>query len=322
MSAASTIAFTDQSLEAVASQFVADVEGYTLAATSATTGTAAFLLTLTQEDVDIEKAQFPNEAYKIVFENGRVTVMARASTGVLWGTKTLLQLAKQVNYQWPTSGYIFDEPNDERRWFGVDCARHYFEPDFLKAVIRRGSNLKMNGLLLHAVDSEAFRYDIGKYPGLAPAGHGYNETVIGDLVDYGRKYGVEVMPGFEFPGHSAAMNLYFDVGVLLPGYESITVFVTDVTNNSTLDIVHDLISTVVPWFKQPKYIHLGGDEVPESIMQMYSPFLQMIGGSAFQDDVMLKCGFDAIALTAAKQWNRDTSQVYKSKTEFEALTEA
>ncbi|EZG43216.1 putative glycosyl hydrolase family 20 protein [Gregarina niphandrodes] len=271
------LAYSDEGLKNVAEVFAADMKDYTMSTVQGTDG--EFLLELSDKDTDINGAKFPNEAYKITFSEGKVKVTAKTPTGALWGTRTLLQIAKQVNYEWPASGFIFDEPNDERRWLGLDCARHYWEPEFLKSVIKRVSNLKMNGLQMHAVDNEAFRYDIPKYPGLAPAGRSYNETVIGDLVDYGRLHGVEVMPGFEFPGHSTAMNEYFGTGVVLDGdgmTASLAAMVTDVTNPKVDGLVKDLVSTVVPWFKDPKYVHLGGDEVSSMISGGYEPFKKMV----------------------------------------------
>ena len=80
-----------------------------------------------------------DEGYKITVTQKIVSILAPAPIGAWWGTRTLLQqiafaLANNGEPSLP-AGEIVDSPGWEVRGFMLDAGRHWFDTNFLCAII-------------------------------------------------------------------------------------------------------------------------------------------------------------------------------------------
>ena len=148
-----------------------------------------------------------------------VTVTAPTPTGVLWGTRTLLQLADQSTAL--PQGTIDDDPDFGIRGFMIDCGRKYIPLDYLKQLVRVMSYYKMNTLQIHLNDVgfnrfydswnevyTAFRLECETYPGLTARDGYYSKQEFIDFQEMAARYGVEIIPEIDAPAHSLAFTRY------------------------------------------------------------------------------------------------------------------
>src|SRR5882757_1333705 len=218
-------------------------------------------------------AQLGVEGYDLDASSG-VSITASTTTGIYWGTRTLLQLLSQdPDHRALPRGTVHDVPSLPMRVYMLDMARKYWQPSYIYDLIRQMSYLKMNVLNMHLDDAEGFRLNSPRYPGLADPATSYDERQIRQFVDFGRRHNVLIMPGFELPGHSTAVNEYFKIGIgdgpnPCPGQVVnpwVTAdFVMDITKPRTLATMTTLLETFEPWFDAP-WAHIGADELPDSV---------------------------------------------------------
>lgn len=203
-----------------------------------------------------------------------VTINASTTTGAYWATRTLLQeLRQSVDGRTLPRGTVHDEPSLPMRTYMLDMARKYWQPSYIYDLIRQMSYLKMNVLQMHFDDAEGFRLNSPNYPGLADPASSYNQAQIKAFVAFGRQHNVQIMPGFELPGHATATDEYFKIGLgdgpdpcpQSSVYGWVTPdWVMDITKPESLQVVTGMLQTFVPWFSAP-WVHVGADELPASI---------------------------------------------------------
>lgn len=140
---------------------------------------------------------------------------------------------------------IEDAPRFAWRGFHLDLARHMFTKEYLKKTIERLANYKINKLHLHLSDDQGWRLESAAFPLLTEKG-GWrtldkndsicirrsandssmaidkrflrNDTLYGgyytrkeikEIIAYADRYGIEVIPEIDMPGHmSAAIRAY------------------------------------------------------------------------------------------------------------------
>jgi hexosaminidase len=217
--------------------------------------------------------RFGVEGYDLDADSG-VRITASTTSGAYWGTRTLLQLlSRDPSHRAVPRGTIHDAPSLPLRVYMLDMARKYWQPHYIYDLIRQMSYLKMNVLNMHLDDAEGFRLNSPRYPGLADPATSYDERQIRQFVEFGRQHNVLIMPGFEMPGHSTAVDEYFKIGIgdganpCPPGSVNEWVtpdFVMDLTQPKTLATMTRLLETFGPWFDAP-WVHVGADEVPDSV---------------------------------------------------------
>lgn len=210
-----------------------------------------------------ELVRFGEEGYKLEIGD-KITITAKTEIGYRRGSMTLLQLAGSINVPW---GIIYDYPESEKRWLSLDCARHFFQYGYIRNLIKTLAFYKMNGLILHCVDAEAFRFEAVSHPDLAIPGGYYTKEQIIDFVQLGEDYGVDIIPGFEFPGHSTVFNVAFGTGLPSECEGAVYPWVTkdwimDITTRKSVEITQEVLTDVLRWFPSP-YVHLGADELPD-----------------------------------------------------------
>ncbi|MGL4855252.1 MAG: family 20 glycosylhydrolase, partial [Lentisphaeria bacterium] len=153
----------------------------------------------------------PLEGYEIIIKDGKVEISYSTEAGFFYGYVTLNQFSKL-----PKDFEIKDYPKYQWRGVMVDVSRHFFTPAEIKVLIDEMANLKLNRLHLHLNDNEAWRVEIKAYPFLVKkgthydsfpelSGKFYTQLELKDLVEYGKKRSVMIVPEIDLPGHAQAL---------------------------------------------------------------------------------------------------------------------
>jgi len=121
---------------------------------------------------------------------------------------------------------IEDNPSLEWRGMHLDCARQYYSLDQIKRLFDYMALFKLNRFHWHLTDNEAWRIQLDCYPHLASSGafRGYNQLIppfygsgynkyggyyskddVLELIKYGKKLNIEIMPEIDLPAHSWAL---------------------------------------------------------------------------------------------------------------------
>ena len=203
---------------------------------------------------DYELAGYEDEAYHIDVTEQHVLIEAVTPTGVIRAVQTLQQMAE--GYRSRTGlelAEIIDYPAFKLRGFMHDVARQFIPVDELKKHIRLLSRFKVNTLHLHLTDNEAWRFQVTAYPQLIAAsamtrdaGRYYTQDECRDLEQYALKYGMNIIPEIDMPGHSAAFERA--MGTTMQSTQGLSQLKT---------VLIDVAST----FEHAPYIHIGADEI-------------------------------------------------------------
>lgn len=284
----------DKGLAELFSLRLKEVTGYNLqvAATSRRNGVIRF-----STDAGIKG----KGAYYLDISEKEVVISAAGAEGWFYGMQTFVQLlpAKVEKEMAPfrvsvPAVKIKDAPSFQWRGLMVDVSRNFFSKEVIKRYIEQMSRYKMNVLHLHLTDNQGWRVEIKALPKLADVGGWrvprtgywrgqkapepgekatmggvYTQDDIRELVAYGQKYFLELVPEIDVPGHALAMIAAYPelsctkkqqqvlagdpwnasrTNVLCAGNDSVFLF---------LDKVIEELSGLFP----SKYIHIGGDEV-------------------------------------------------------------
>lgn len=154
---------------------------------------------------------------------------------------------------------IHDSPRFSYRGLMIDTSRHFLPVPFLKHVIDGLSQLKLNVLHWHLVDTEAFPVGSVTCPELAAKGAWdasavYSPDDLRDVVEYALDRGVRVVPEFDMPGHGAWGKSHPEL------MASPTAIEFDPTNEALYPFLKKFLEEMVSIFPDA-YLHLGGDEV-------------------------------------------------------------
>ena len=223
------------------------------------------------------------EAYTLTVNPEGVEIKGATAAGVFYGIMTLDQLMADD----PVTGCckalpqltITDYPRTHIRELMVDPVRTFIPFDQLKAFIPEMARFKYNALHLHLVDDQAWRIEIKKYPELTAKGSSrvgmddmlvpskgfYTQSQMKELVEYAKRYHVDVIPEIEMPGHEVAAIHVFPK--LTCGTKKVPIRTTCGVSNELLcpgeEFVYEFLGNVykelASVFPSP-YIHLGGDE--------------------------------------------------------------
>lgn len=242
----------------------------------------------------------PSEGYFLDISDSKITIKSADSSGAFYAIQTLRQLlpAELEGPLTPEGGTITlphltisDFPKFQYRGMHLDCARHFFDVEFVKKYIANLAMLKMNKFHWHLTDDQGWRVEIKKYHKLTSKGAFREETLIGhynetpqkfdgkryggfytqeeikEVVAFAEKHNVTIIPEIEMPGHAqAAISAYPELGCTgkqIPVATTWGVF-EDIfcPNENTFTFLENVLSEVMPLFPG-EYIHIGGDEAPK-----------------------------------------------------------
>lgn len=167
-------------------------------------------------DSDLNIAE---QGYQVTNENNRVTVSASDADGLFYGCRYVIkQLKLSDNVGDKTSA-----PAVLERGLSLDNGRKYYSVDWIKEMIRELSWAEMNTLVLHFTEEMGIGIESKKYPWLAgrdgtlctQAEVSTDNTVLTqaqvvEIIEYAKKYHVEIIPSLDSPGHMNYMVKKFN----------------------------------------------------------------------------------------------------------------
>ncbi|MEH6764322.1 MAG: family 20 glycosylhydrolase [Aequorivita antarctica] len=268
------------------------------------------------------------EGYWLDISDSKISIKASDKSGAFYAVQTLRQLlpiALEQKQSKENTGFILpqvtisDFPKFVYRGMHLDCARHFFDKEFIKKYIANLALLKMNYFHWHLTDDQGWRIEIKKYPKLTSKGGFRDETLIGhyndqpqkfdgkryggfytqedikEVVAFAAKYNITVIPEIEMPGHAqAAISAYPELGCTgkqIPVATTWGVF-EDIfcPNEQTFTFLENVLSEVMPIFPG-EYIHIGGDEAPKIQWKNCAHCQQLINDLNLQDEHGLQSYF-------------------------------
>ena len=206
------------------------------------------------------------EAYSLEINDSGIYLQAQSPKGIFYGWQTLKQLQKvqkdgTISFPFVK---IQDWPAFRIRGFMHDVGRSFIPIDELKEQIQILSTYKINVFHWHLTEDIAWRLEIKAFPELThPSsmtrfpGLYYSQAEVKDFLDFAQRYGIQVIPEIDMPGHSAAFERALGIGM---------------QTEEGISALKIILKEVRELFNNSDYIHLGTDEVkftnPEFVPQM------------------------------------------------------
>ncbi|HEX4296614.1 MAG TPA: beta-N-acetylhexosaminidase [Devosia sp.] len=257
----------------------------------------------------VEDSGLGPEAYRLGFFAHGAKLEAASATGFLYGLISLGQMLRgarleRERFSFPVAGSIEDSPAMGFRGCHLDVARRFYGTAEISRFLALLAWNKLNRFHWHLSDDEAWRVEIAAYPRLteigAWRGYGlalppllgsgpeksggvYTQADVRTLVALAGRFGIEVIPEIDVPGHCyallAALPELRDVGENGP-YASIQSFPNNCLNPA-VDAVYGALETIFGELVElfpGRYFHVGADEVPAGAWQT-SPAAKALGRS-------------------------------------------
>lgn len=212
---------------------------------------------------DKNRTALAEQAYRLQLTSSGVTVTANASTGLMYGADTLIQLVKPTNgaYDLPVAT-ITDWPDVELRDIFWDNSFKLDRPATIKQAIQRAAFYKANGFVLKLNGHFQFK----SAPALVQP-YALSPSQLQGITDYGLRYHVQVIPYVDGPGHDFWILGHPQYAGLreYPGPKG-TNFESCSTNPKTYNLLHSLYQDLLNankgshWFvastDEPYYVGL------------------------------------------------------------------
>jgi hexosaminidase len=245
-------------------------------ASTGSPGLGDFFLTLRTSDRGIG-----NEGYLLNIGDS-VVISANTSTGVFYGTRTILQILHQDSSRTHiVRGTARDYPTYQERGFMLDVGRKFFTLSSLEDYVKLMAWYKMNDFHLHLNDNEidggkspdwmhkyaAFRLNSPQFKGLAARDGSYTEQDMRELQTVAKQYSVTITPEIDAPAHDLAFTQY------RPDLASKTdKELLDISNPKTYTFLNAIWDEFLPWFDSPQ-VDIGADEYPSNYADQYRQFI-------------------------------------------------
>lgn len=202
--------------------------------------------------------KFDSEGYVLEATRDRVIVGGQSGAGLFYGVQTLRQLIQRGDKSRATMPTIAIKDWPTMRWRGVhdDISRGPVPTlDYMKKQVRTLAEYKMNMFSLYI--EHVFDYE--SEPLLAPKEGSLNAKEIKELVEYAKKYHVEIVPeqqAFGHLHHVLKTEKFSDMAETSHGH------VLTPTSEKSYDFINRMYSELVPLFPAPLF-HIGADETFE-----------------------------------------------------------
>lgn len=191
---------------------------------------------------------------------------------------------------------IIDYPRFPYRGLHLDSARHFFTVETVKRLLDLMAIHKLNYFHWHLTDDEGWRIEIKKYPELTQVGafrsydstrkdanylhpaygsgpemYGgyYSQNDIREIVRYAADRFITIVPEIDMPGHARAMilsltkQLAYKNNVNTRSVQGYSDSVLSPCNEQTYLVIENILQEVASLFPG-RYLHIGGDEVPQN----------------------------------------------------------
>lgn len=237
------------------------------------------------EDPSADKVN--EETYELEIGDS-VIISASTSTGAYWGTRSVLQGLKATQGESLNRGLARDYPMYSIRGIILDVGRKSFTLDFLKDLVKQVSWYKLNDFHVHLNDNEfvngndtfenfdnvytGFRLESDVKAGgndglnqrdLTSKDVYYTKDEFRDFIKESRSMGVNIVPEFDSPAHSAAFtkvrpDLALGEGGRIDHLDLINKF--DASTAFIQSIFDEYMTGENPVFDQDTVVHIGADE--------------------------------------------------------------
>lgn len=232
------------------------------------------------------------EAYALKITNDGVYIYASTKAGAYYGAVTLktilMQATKRDGKAILNTLVIEDMPDCAYRGFMIDCSRHFFDVETVKAMIDNMAFLKLNKFHWHLSDDQGFRIESKLFPELNSIGsrrvskrltnravsfeadgedyyHYYTQDEIRDIVKYADERNIEVIPEIDVPGHTMAI-LAAEPQLSCDGREREVTHAAGISDailcagkQETFEFLDRLFGEICSLFPSSRF-HIGGDE--------------------------------------------------------------
>lgn len=196
------------------------------------------------------------------------TITANTIYGAAYGLESFLQLSKNP-FTFPStksSLLINDAPQFPWRGLMLDVGRRFSPVPLVKNLLDSMAAAKMNVLHFHLSDYCRWSVESKTYPqlqtslaaGLPDEGF-YTHEDIAEIVAYAGDRGIRVVPEFDLPGHSFAMEILQKEGLQFCNTSKTYTIYND-PDGVSVGILKDLIAEMASLFPDDVF-HLGMDEV-------------------------------------------------------------
>ncbi len=206
-----------------------------------------------------------DEAYRVSIGN-QALVTGGNYGAVAMGTVSLLQ---SITGQGAAAALprllIDDSPDKSYRGLMVDVARKYHSIDNLKQMVGLCRLYKIRYLQFHLTDDQSFMFPTKAFPKVLTQNQTGSPTYtledLTGLVAYADARYVTIIPEFDIPGHSAALNrsdpdFWMIRGTKPYEHHASINFARDEVNDACVTLIGEMCKV----FKSSPYFHIGGDE--------------------------------------------------------------
>lgn len=202
--------------------------------------------------------KFNEEGYVLNSTPDRITIAARTGEGLFYGAQTLRQLIHRADGNKGSVPAVVITDWPAMRWRGVhdDISRGPVPTlDYIKKQIRTCAAYKLNLFSLYIEHV----FDYQSHPLIGPKEGSLNAAEVKELVEYGKRYYVTILPEQQAFGHLHHVlknEFYNDLAETPHGH------VLAPVNEKSYELIKDLYSELVPLFPGPLF-HIGSDETFE-----------------------------------------------------------
>ena len=188
-------------------------------------------------------------------------ITARTTTGLFYGTRTLLQLLHQSRAL--ARGVAADWPRYPDRGLMIDLGRRTYPEAWISAEIKQLAYLKLNVLHLHLTDDQRWGIRSDRHPELGSPG-ALSRAAVRRILAVAARYHVTVVPEIDMPAHVGALlaahpDLELKAAGALSPPQTPASRKLDISNPAALAMVKQLLDEYLPLFGGP-YWDVGGDE--------------------------------------------------------------
>lgn len=232
--------------------------------------------------IKVDASLGKSEMYNLTVTSSNIEITAFDAAGVLHALHTVLQSLVNGSTNSLACVTASDWPDVSERSVYLDCGRIFFSVDSVKAMIRTLSWNKMNVLYLDFSNNNATRfflnsmnvtvdgttYDITK---AKPSDGYWNEDNMNEILAEAYKYGVEIIPTFNSPGHIGGLrsvNTSFFASKSASDYDSGTGKVAlNISNDASYSFGQQVVKLYVDYFcsKGCKNFNIAADEATDAI---------------------------------------------------------
>lgn len=243
-----------------------------------------------------------DDKYRINMDSDLIQISANTQELLFDAMQTILQILPpqiysnktitdpSISWQAPCVT-IEDYPRFQWRGVMIDVCRHFFDVTTIKSIIDSMSHFKLNVLHFHITEDQGWRLELPNFPNLTLYGskrdaspvmwdrnkldgipYGpfyYSEGEIKEIIEYGKKRFVKIIPEIEMPGHALSLLSGYPQYSCTGGpfkprcYWGVEDDIICAGNDQAIEFLEKILDDVLEIFDSV-FIHCGGDECPRS----------------------------------------------------------